>query len=129
MNVREIQLRKLGFHLNEHQDCYILFKYDSTWYIDLEKIRDYDEIKWSILIDDLIYDLQQTKIYFIGDLKESEGYSLAKKEIKQKLLNELNKYRSWLQQLAHFKLDKTVNQEAIIRLEAKVEVIKQLIKL
>lgn len=127
MNTREVQLLKLGFYLNEHQDCYILFKYDATWYIDLEKITSYDESKWNILMNDLMYDIYQTKIYFIGDLKESEGYNFAKKEIRQKLLDELNKYRSWLQQETQSKMDRrTSNVEKVIGLKAKIELLKQL---
>ena len=55
-----------------------------------------------------------------------EGFLCREKEVKKKILGLLNKYRADLQQVNHFKLDKTVNQEARIRLEAKVEVLIEL---
>ena len=45
---------------------------------------------------------------------------------KKQILDTLNKYRADLQQVNRFKLDKTVNQEARIRLEAKVELLIKL---
>jgi hypothetical protein len=129
MTARQIQLLKLGFKPNEHQDCYILSKYDSTWYVDFNKVTDYDDSKWNIFMDDLIYDLEHTRIGFIGDLTNSEGYNFAKKEIRQKLLCELNKYRSWLQEETQPKMGRrTSNVEKVIELKAKVELLKELMK-
>ncbi len=126
---REVQLLRLGFYLNEHQDCYTLYKYDNIWYVDFNKITDYDDSKWNILIDDLIYDIQQSKIYFVGDLKDSEGYTFAKKEVRHKLLDELNKYRSLLQHETKVKMDRReINTEKVKELNFKIEAVKQIIK-
>lgn len=54
------------------------------------------------------------------------GFLCREKEVKKKILDLLNKYRADLQQVNRFKLDKTVNQEARIRLESKVEVLIEL---
>ena len=81
-----------------------------------------------LFIEDIKYDLQEVKKRYYEDLRMSYGYNLAEKEIKKKLKDEYNKYNSWLQQLNNFKLDKTVNQEQRIRLEAKVELLKELIE-
>lgn len=126
MKSREHQLLKLGFHLNEHQDCYILSKYDKLWYVDFNKITDYKQNRWDVLIDDLIYDITALKKQWYDDLRAHPAYELREKEAKKQILDLLNKYRADLEQVNHFKLDKTVNQEAKIRLEAKVEVLKEL---
>ena len=64
------------------------------------------------------------------EVREHPAYLFAAKEhevnYKKQILDTLNKYRADLQQVNHFKLDKTVNQEARIRLEAKVEILKEL---
>lgn len=125
---REVQLLRMDFYLNEHQDCYILFKYDSTWYVDFNKITGYNSSEWNILIDDLIYEIQETEKWFMRDLKESEGYNFAKKEMRHKLLDELNKYKSWLREARYQKLAKILNESKVIPLGAKVELLKKLIR-
>lgn len=54
------------------------------------------------------------------------GFLCREKEDKKQILDLLNKYRADLQQVNNFKLDKTVNQEARIKLESKVEVLIEL---
>lgn len=54
------------------------------------------------------------------------GFLCREKEAKKQILDLLNKYRANLEQVTHFKLDKTVNQEARTRLEAKVDVLIEL---
>ena len=54
------------------------------------------------------------------------GYDFAEKELEQKITNLYNKYNSQHQQLTQFKLDKTVNQDARIKMEAKIQVLGEL---
>ncbi len=85
MNNREQQLLQIGFIKNEYQKCYGLYKYDVSWHIDFWKLEDYNDQKWNILIDDIYYDLKVTKEEYYNELRNSEGYKLAQKELKQKL--------------------------------------------
>jgi hypothetical protein len=126
MSLREIELRKLGFTANDDQRCYALYKYDCNWYVDYQQITDYLFDEWHGLIESIRYDLQKAKKEFYSDKIYISGRNLAEKEFKKKLKDTYNKYNSWLKQLNVFKLDKTVNQEARIRLEGKVEVLKEL---
>lgn len=54
------------------------------------------------------------------------GFS-AEKELKQKLKDSYNKYNSWLKQLTIGKLDKVINQEERMKLESKIELLKELL--
>lgn len=104
MRSREHQLLRLGFKPNEHQRVFKMYKYGVGWAIDFHDITDYDDSKWNILIDDLIYDLQEVKKQFYIYLKESDFYIFAKKEFKKKILDELNKYKSWYAQETQCKM-------------------------
>jgi hypothetical protein len=128
MNKREIDLLKLNFEKNEHQRSFQLSKYDSTWYVDFWKISDYTEHKWSILIEDIKYDLEMVKKRYFEDLKQHPAYDFAQKEIKQKLLNKLNHYKSNLKQETAVKLTKIINQDKVKELEIRIETLKELIK-
>jgi hypothetical protein len=68
--------------------------------------------------------------YDTTDVAEHFTYGLetAQKEIKRKLKDKYNHLNSKLKEVNTFKLDKTVNQEARIRLESQVELLKKLIE-
>lgn len=127
---REHQLFRLGFEKNKHQETFIAFKYDRHWYVDFWEVGELDGYEWSVLIEHLIDGFRRAKNHWFDVLREHPAYSFAAKEseasYKKQILDTLNKYRADLQQVNHFKLDKTVNQEARIRLEAKVEVLIEL---
>jgi hypothetical protein len=123
---REIQLLRLGFHLNEHQDCYILYKYDITCYTEFWKIADYKQNRWDVFIANLIYDLQTAKKQFYVDLRASEGYKLRAKEDKKQILDKLNKYRSWLAEETRSKMGRNPNYQREVELRSKVEILKEL---
>jgi hypothetical protein len=52
------------------------------------------------------------------------GYKSAEKEIKDLK----NKYKSWLKDLENVKLTKTINQEEVIKLKAKIELLNEIEK-
>ena len=129
MNSREIDLLKLGFKINNDQRSYQLSKYGETWYVDFWKITDYDNSKWSIFMDDIRYDLREVKKQYYEDLREHPAYFLAAQENKKQILDELNKYRSWLQQETQFKVGKgNPNLMREIGLRSKIDILKRLIK-
>lgn len=125
---REQQLLQMGFVKNANQTAYILFKYDSNWYIDFWKISDYTDHKWNILIEDIKYDLETVKKQWYNDLKQHPAYDFAQKENKKQLLDKLNHYKSNLQDETKVKLDKILNKEKIRELEIRIETIKELLK-
>jgi hypothetical protein len=126
MNIREQQLLQLGFEKIEHQQTFCLYKYDATWYVDFWKISDYTDHKWGIFIDDIKYDLETVKKQYYEDLKQHPAYDFAQKEIKQKLLNKLNHYKSNLQEETKVKLNRLANKEKIRELEIRIETLKEL---
>ncbi len=128
MNNREYILKRLGFEKNEHQRSFQLSKYDSTWYVDFWKISDYTDHKWSILIEDIKYDLEMVKKRYFEDLKQHPAYNFAQKEIKRQLLDKLNHYKSNLQDETKVKLNRLANKEKIRELEIKIELLKDLMK-
>ena len=69
---RELELLHMGFKRNANQTAYILFKYDSNWYVDFWKLSDYTDHKWSILMEDIKYDLEMVKKQYYDDLKYEE---------------------------------------------------------
>ena len=56
------------------------------------------------------------------------GYKIAQKELKQKLLDKLNHYKSNLQEETKVKLNRLANKEKIRELEIKIEVLNELEK-
>lgn len=123
---REHQLLRLGFEKNKHQETHIAFKYDRHWYVDFWEVEELDGYEWSVLIEHLIEGFKRAEKHWYEGLREHPAYSFAEKELKKQILDLLNKYRADLQQVNRFKLDKTVNEEARIRLESKVEVLIEL---
>jgi hypothetical protein len=57
-----------------------------------------------------------------------EGKNSAEKETKKQLKDLKNKYSSWLTTEQGVKLGKTINQEEVIKLRAKLELIQELEK-
>jgi hypothetical protein len=56
------------------------------------------------------------------------GFNSAEKEIKKQLKDLKNKYSSWLTTEQGVKLGKTINQEEILKLRTKLELIKEIEK-
>ena len=123
---REHQLLRLGFEKNQHQETYIAFKYDRHWYVDFWEVEELDGYEWSVLMEHLTEGFKRAEKHWYEGLREHPAYSFAEKELKKQILDLLNKYRADLQQVNRSKLDKTVNQEARIKLESKVEVLIEL---
>jgi hypothetical protein len=57
----------------------------------------------------------------------TDGVNSAKKQIKKKLLDKLNHYKSQLKELTSAKLYKRVNQDKIRDLEIRIETLQQLL--
>ena len=125
---RELELLQMEFKRNENQTAYILFKYDSNWYVDFWKLSDYTDHKWNILMEDIKYDLEMVKKQYYDDLKRRSAYKFAVKEFKKKLKDSYNKYNSWLKELNSPKLYKVINHEERMKLESKIELLKELMK-
>ena len=123
---RERQLKDLGFEKNEHQRCFYQWKYGCGWTINFSDLEENDNIKWELSLKNYKKILIEAK----KEQEESELYILgrksAEKELKQKITDLYNKYNSHHQQVTQFKLDKTVNQDYRIKLEAKLEVLGEL---
>lgn len=127
MNSREQQLLSLGFKKNEQMECYAMCKYDAVWKVDFRRILSYNDQKWNILIEDVRYDLTETKKQYFEGLRSSLGYELAQKELKKKLLDKHNHLNSKLSEEKHRKLTKTLNVEMIKELEIQVNLLKEII--
>ena len=121
---RELELLQMGFTHNANQTAYILFKYDSNWYVDFWKLSDYTDHKWNILMEDIKYDLEMVKKQYYDDLKRHSSYNFAQKQFKKVLRDKYNHLNSQLKTVNILKLDKTVNQELRIKLENQIELIK-----
>lgn len=123
---RELELLQMGFKRNVNQTAYILFKYDSNWYVDFWKLTDYTDHKWNILIEDIYYDLEMVKKQYYDDLKRHSAYKFHEKEIKQKILDLKNKYKSHLQEETNCKIGKNINFVREIELKAKISALIEL---
>jgi hypothetical protein len=123
---REIQLLKMGFRYNEHQLEYELSKYDVLYRVEIWKLSDYTDHKWSILMEDICYDLQMVKKQYYDDLKRHSAYKFHEKEIKQKILDLKNKYKSHLQEETNCKIGKNTNFIRETELKAKISVLIEL---
>ena len=93
---RELELLQMGFTHNANQTAYILFKYDSNWYVDFWKLSDYTDHKWNILIEDIKYDLQMVKKQYYDDLKQHPAYNFAVKEKNKQIKDKINALKSKL---------------------------------
>ena len=125
---RELELLQMGFTRNANQTAYILFRYDSNWYVDFWKISDYTDHKWNILIEDIKYDLKMVKKQYYDDLKRRSAYKFAQKEIKQQILDLKNKYKSHLQEETNCKIGKNINFVRETELKAKISALIEIEK-
>ena len=125
---RELELLQMGFTHNANQTAYILFKYDSNWYVDFWKLSDYTDHKWNILMEDICYDLQMVKKQYYDDLKRHSSYNFAQKQIKQQILDLKNKYKSHLQEETNCKIGKNINFVRETELKAKISVLIEIEK-
>ena len=128
MNSREKQLLQLGFEKNMHQQCYGMYKYGSMWTVDFWDITEFTNEEWEEDIKFLKEALRLAKKRYFEDLKLSDGYNFAQKEIKQKLLDKLNHLRSDYQQQTQSKLDKSPNYKRETELQAQITLLKDLMK-
>lgn len=125
---RELELLYMGFKRNANQTAYILFKYDSNWYVDFRKLTDYTDHKWNILIEDIYYDLEMVKKQYYDDLKRHSAYKFREKQIKQQILDLKNKYKSHLQEETNCKIGKNINFVRETELKAKISALIELEK-
>ena len=123
---REIQLLQMGFRYNEHQLEYELSKYEVLYRVEIWKLSDYTDHKWNILIEDIKYDLEMVKKQYYDDLKRHSAYKLSEKQIKQKILDLKNKYKSHLQEETNYKIGKNINFVKETELKAKISVLIEL---
>ena len=125
---RELELLQMGFTHNANQTAYILFKYDSNWYVDFWKLTDYTDHKWNILIEDIYYDLEMVKKQYYDDLKQHSACKFREKQIKQQILDLKNKYKSHLQEETNCKIGKNINFVKETELKAKISTLIELEK-
>jgi len=123
---RELELLQIGFRYNEHQLEYTLSKYDVLYRVEIWKLSDYDDHKWSILMEDICYDLQMVKKQYYDDLKRHSAYTFAQKEIKQQILDLKNKYKSHLQEETNCKIGKNTNFVKETELKVKISTLIEL---
>jgi hypothetical protein len=91
------------------------------------QISNLTEQEWNVFIEESTRDFNEDKKQHYEALKLSEGYNFAQKEFKRKLKDLYNAKNSQYKELTKTKLDKRDRTEYIIKLEAKVEILKQLL--
>ena len=127
LNSREIELKKLGFELNNDQRCFYQWKYNSSYIFDFYDVENLSDKRWSIRIEDYKKYLQKSK----EELENSElyllGLNFAQKEFKKEIKDKYNHYNSKLKEATKTKLDRRDRTDYIIKLEAKVELLKSLL--
>ena len=126
MNSREIELKQLGFEKNPHQQCYGMYKYGSMWTLNFWDVYEPTDYDWECYLENLKYELREAEKQWYEDLRESDGYNFAQKEIKQKLLDKLNHLRSDYQQQTQSKLGRSPNYKYETELLSKIELLKEL---
>ena len=128
MENREIELKKLGFELNNDQRCFYRWKYNSLYIFDFYDVENLSDVRWSIRIEDYKKYLQKSK----EELENSElyllGFNSAQKEFKKKLKDLYNAKNSQLKELRVIKLDKWLQSVEEIRLVAEVNLLKEMMK-
>ena len=124
---RELELLQIGFKRNANQTAYILFIYDSNWYVDFWKLTDYTDHKWNILMEDICYDLQIVKKQYYDDLKQHPAYIFAVKEKNKYIKDKINALKSKLAEEKRQKLTKTINQERVKELEVQIKILQELL--
>ena len=128
INEREIELKKLGFELSNDQRCFYRWIYNSLYIFDFYDVGNLSDVRWSIRIEDYKKYLQKSK----EELENSElyllGFNSAQKEFKKEIKDKYNHYNSKLKEATKTKLDRRDRTEYIIKLEAKVELLKEMMK-
>ena len=125
MEVRETELRKLGFEEMEDADCYL----KDNISIDFWEVRELKDEEWYKLLENVKYVIKQAKIEQERDYKYLLGRNSAEKEIKQQILDLLNKYKSWLQQHTQSKMGRgNPDYKYEVELRAKIDVLIELEK-
>lgn len=128
MEAREIEIRKLGFEKNQHQQSYGMYKYGSMWTVTFYLISELNDLEWVKYIKYLKSQLTEAE----KELKQEELYLLgrdsARKEIKQKLLDKLNHLRSDYQQQTQSKLGRSPNYKRETELQAQITLLQELMK-
>lgn len=123
---REIDLLKLSFEKNEHQQTWISFKHDQNYYADFNKILEYDNDKWT----DFIESIKNAYIRAKNNIEQSDNYILgfnsAQKQNNKILTDKLNKYKSNLAEEKTEKIGKRLNTEKIKELEIRIDTLKVL---
>lgn len=127
MKSREIELYKLKFEKNLDQLTFYRCDFGQSWYVDFYSVYEPDDAFWQDYLEGLRTELVEAKKQFLWDIRNSFEYNFAEKELKQKLKDSYNKYNSWLKGLNSGKLDKVINQEQRIKLESKIELLKELL--
>lgn len=120
---RQEQLLKLGFIRNDDQKSYI---HHNSGYVDFYKITDHTESEWYTFIECVKFDLREAKKELETNELYLEGVKSEKNRFKKKLKDKFNHYNSDLQAMKLHKMDKTLNREMILKLEAKIELLKKL---
>ena len=123
---REIQLYQLGFKKNNDQFTFHMYKYDMSWYVDFFSVYEPDEEFWNDYLEGVRIDLIMAEKEYYDDLKRHSAYKLHEKQIKQKILDLKNKYKSHLQEETNCKIGKNINFVRETELKAKISVLIEL---
>ncbi len=123
---REIQLYQLGFKKNSHQFTFHMYKYDMSWYVDFYSVCEPDDEFWNDYLEGVRIDLIMAEKEYYDDLKRHSAYKLHEKQIKQKILDLKNKYKSHLQEETNYKIGKNINFVRETELKAKISVLIEL---
>lgn len=126
MNNREQHLLQMGFKYNPHQLQYELSKYDCLYRVEKFKFEAYTDHRWNIFIEDIKYDLETVKKQYYDDLKQHPAYDFAAKGNKKQLLDKYNALNSQYKEGMRPKLARRNMTEYAIRLEAQVNLLKEL---
>lgn len=117
---KEIELFKLGFKYNEHQESYYLWQNGFNYYVDRWEL---EGTNINIVKDNIIKD----KRWMTTSNEYKQGVNSAQKEFKKEVKDKYNHYNSKLKEATKTKLDRRDRTEYIIKLEAKVELLKSII--
>ncbi len=124
---RCIDLYKLGFEKNDHQQSFGMYKYGGPWTIDFRELEQGEEL-WSSWLS-----LLKTRIKLAKNLQElefieSDGYKFAKKQFRKNLMDKFNGLNSVYKELSKPKLGRRNITEFGLKLEGKVELLKEMLK-
>jgi hypothetical protein len=124
---REQQLLNLGFDKNDHQRCFHKFKYNCSFTFDFHDVEEASYVQWGIKMKNYKKYLQESKTELENNELYLLGYGLAQKQIKQKITDSLNNYKSKLREETYPKLTKTINKVKVRELEIRIETLNKLL--